>query len=415
MTTAPRKPEPMPDSTSSPNIDFAKRVSRIASSPTLAVLMVAEQYRNRGIDMVDFGPGEPDFPTPDYIKSAAIQALEQNFTKYTSASGIMPLREAICQWHAAQFGSSYEPGECMFSSGGKHALFNALNALIESGDEVMVPAPYWVSFPDMVKYTGGTPVFLETRAEDGFTLRAVAVEKAIGPRTKMIIINSPNNPTGAVIPREEFERIFDVCKQRNIWVLADECYSHFIYDGGKPYSIAGYKDSKPRVIVAGSLSKTFAMTGWRAGFALAPKPVIDAMTRLQSQSTSNPTSITQKAALAAMTGSMDTVAAMLAEYGRRRERILAGMRAIPGITCTAPQGAFYVFPNISKYLGRSGGPADATALSREMLERAHVALVSGDAFGAPGYLRISYATSMERIEEGLRRMGRFFAEISPAP
>jgi aspartate aminotransferase len=393
---------------------FADRVSRISSSPTLAVLMIAEQYKARGIDMVDFGPGEPDFPTPDHIKRAAVQALEQNFTKYTSASGIMPLREAIVKWHGVQFGSDYDASECMFSSGGKHALFNALNSLVQSSDEVLVPVPYWVSFPDMVKYTGATPIFVETHADDGFTLRALAVEQAITPRTKMIIVNSPNNPTGVVIPKDEYERILEVCERRGIWVLADECYSHFIYNGGKPYSIAGHERSKPHVIVAGSLSKTFAMTGWRAGFALAPKPVIEAMTRLQSQSTSNPSSITQKAALAAMTSPMDTVAAMLAEYAKRRERILAGLRAIPGITCAAPQGAFYMFLNVSKHLGRSGGPADAAELAKQLLEKAHVAVVAGDAFGAPGYLRMSYATSMERIEEGLRRMERFFAEAVSA-
>jgi aspartate aminotransferase len=395
-------------------IKFADRVGRIASSPTLAVLMVAEQYKARGIDMVDFGPGEPDFPTPDHIKRAAILALEQNFTKYTAASGIMPLREGISKWHAAQFGSNYDAAECIFTTGGKQALFNALNALVQSGDEVLIPVPYWVSFPDMVKYTGATPIFVETRADDGFTLRASAVEKAITPRTRMIIVNSPNNPTGAVIPSDEFERILAVCAKHNIWLMADECYSHFIYDSGKPYSIAGHEGAKEHVIVAGSLSKTFAMTGWRAGFALAPKEVIEAMTRLQSQSTSNPSSITQKAALAAVTSSMETVTAMLAEYAKRRARILAGLRAIPGITCDSPQGAFYMFPNVSKHVGRPGGAADTPAIAKQLLEKAHVAVVAGDAFGAPGYLRLSYATSMERIEEGLRRMERFFAEAASA-
>jgi len=393
---------------------FADRVGRIATSPTLAVLMIAEQYKARGIDMVDFGPGEPDFPTPDHIKRAAVQALEQNFTKYTAASGILPLREAIAKWHAAQFGSSYDATECIFTTGGKQALFNALNALVQSGGEVLIPAPYWVSFPDMVKYTGATPVFVETRADDGFTLRAAAVEKAISPRTRMIIVNSPNNPTGAVIPKDEYEKILAVCAKHGIWLMADECYSHFIYDGGKPYSIAGHNDAKPHVIVAGLLSKTFAMTGWRAGFALAPKEVIEAMVRMQSQSTSNPSSITQKAALAAVTSSMDSVAAMLAEYARRRTRILAGLNAIPGITCAAPQGAFYMFPNVSRHIGHEGRAADASELAKQLLEKAHVAVVSGDAFGAPGYLRLSYATSMERIEEGLRRMERFFAEAAAA-
>ena len=395
-------------------IKFAERVNRIASSPTLAVLMAAAEYQARGIDVVDFGPGEPDFPTPDHIKRAAIQALEQNFTKYTASGGIMPLREAIAKWHGAQFGSAYESSEVMFTAGGKHALFNALNALIESGDEVLIPVPYWVSFPDMVKYAGGVPVFVQTSVDDGFTLRAAAVEQAIGPRTKMIIVNSPSNPSGAVIPSDEYERILEVCRRRGIWLLADECYSHFIYDGGKPFSIAKGSGATPQVVVAGSLSKTFAMTGWRAGFALAPKPVIEAMTRLASQSTSNPSSITQKAALMALTSPMDTVAAMLVEYTTRRSHILDGLRAIPGITCTAPQGAFYMFPNVSKLLGRNGAAGDTPALAKQMLEKAHVALVAGDAFGAPGYVRISYATSLARIDEGLRRMERFFAGAAAA-
>ena len=389
---------------------FADRVSRISSSPTLAVLMIAEQYKARGIDMVDFGPGEPDFPTPDHIKRAAVQALEQNFTKYTAASGILPLREAIARWHEAQFGSKYDASECLFSTGGKHALFNALNTMVQSGDEVLIPVPYWVSFPDMVKYTGATPVFVETRADDGFTLRASAVEKAIGPRTKMIIINSPNNPTGVVIPKDEFERILAVCEQHGVWVLADECYSHFIYDGGKPYSIAGREGSKPHVIVAGSLSKTFAMTGWRAGFALAPKDVIEAMTRLQSQSTSNPSSITQKAALAAMTSSMETVAAMLAEYARRRDRIVAGMRAIPGITCAVPQGAFYVYPNVSKFIGK-GGIKSASDLAAKLLSEAHVVVVPGEAFGTDEHIRLSYAVSHDVVDEGVKRMRDYFATL----
>jgi aspartate aminotransferase len=389
--------------------EFADRVNRIESSPTLAVLMAAEQYKARGIDVVDFGPGEPDFPTPDHIKRAAVQALEQNFTKYTAAAGMMPLRDAIAKWHAKEFGSSYEANECLFSAGGKHALFDALNAMIQTGDEVLVPVPYWVSFPEMVKYTGGVPVYVQTDAEDGFILRAAAVEKAIGPRTKMIIVNSPGNPTGAVIPRDEFERILSICARRGLWVLADECYSHFIYDGGKPYSISGADGAKANVIVAGSLSKTFAMTGWRAGFALAPKAVIDVMTRLQSQSTSNASSITQKAALAAVTSPMDSVRAMLGEYTLRRERILKGIRAIPGITCTSPQGAFYIFPNVSQHLGKHGIPSDTAGLAKAMLEQSHVALVAGEAFGAPGYVRISYATSFERIDEGLRRIERYFA------
>jgi aspartate aminotransferase len=388
-------------------IKFAERVNRISASPTLAVMMAAKEYQARGIDVVDFGPGEPDFPTPDYIKRAAVAALDENFTKYTATGGIQPLREAICKWHAAQFGTSYGPSEAIFTSGGKHALFGAISALIESGDEVIIPAPYWVSFPDIVKYVGGRPVFVETRAEDGFSLRAQEVEQAVTPRTRMLIVNSPNNPTGAVLPTDEYQRILEVCRRRNIWLLADECYSHFLYGGVKPYSIASAAEAKPHVIVAGSLSKTFSMTGWRAGFALGPEPVIAAMTKLQSQFISNPNSLTQKAAIAALTSPMDSVAQMLAEYTKRRERVLASVRKIPGVTCTAPQGAFYVFPDVTKHLGRTGLAPDTTTLAKQLLERAHVAVVAGEAFGAPGNLRISYATSIERIDEGLRRIERF--------
>jgi aspartate aminotransferase len=393
---------------------FAERVNRISASPTMAVMMAAKEYQARGIDVVDFGPGEPDFPTPDYIKRAAIAALDQNFTKYTATNGIPPLREAICKWHAAQFGTSYNASEAIFTSGGKHALFGAINALIEAGDEVVIPAPYWVSFPDIVKCADGTPVFVETHAADGFSLRAAEVEKAITSRTKMLIVNSPNNPTGAVLPNTEFARIFEICQRRNIWLLADECYSHFLYGGVRPYSIASMAGAKDHVIVAGSLSKTFAMTGWRAGFALGPEPVISAINKLQSQSISNPNSITQKAAIAALTSPMESVAEMLAEYTRRRERVLASVRAIPGVTCTEPQGAFYVFPNVAKHLGRTGLAADTTTLAKQLLERAHVAVVAGEAFGAPGHLRISYATSVERIDEGIRRMERFFAAAASA-
>lgn len=395
-------------------VQFADRVNRFAASSTLAVMMAAQQYKARGIDVVDFGPGEPDFPTPDYIKRGAIEALDQNFTKYTATGGILPLREAIVKWHAGQFGTAYNANECIFTSGGKHALFGAISSLIQSGDEVIIAAPYWVSFPDIVKYAGGRPVFVQTRADDGFALRAADVEAAAGPKTKMLIVNSPNNPTGAVIPRREYEHILELCRRREIILLADECYSHFIYGDSKPFSIASVAGAKDYVVVAGSLSKTFSMTGWRAGFALASQPIIDAMTKLQSQSISNPNSITQKAAIAALTSPMDSVAAMLAEYTKRRERILAGVRAIPGVTCTAPQGAFYVFPNVSSHLGRSGFASDTQTLAKDLLERAHVAVVAGDPFGAPGYLRISYATSVERIDEGLRRLAKYFQPAASA-
>lgn len=386
---------------------LSDRVNRISVSPTMAVLQAADQLKSKGVDVVDFGPGEPDFPTPENIKRAAVKALEENRTKYTPTPGIAPLRQAICDWHAAQLGSSYQPAECIVSAGGKQAIFNAVCSLVNSGDEVVIAAPYWVSYPDIVKYAGGRPVIVETRAEDNFIMRAADVENVLTPRTRMVIADSPSNPTGAVIPPEEFEKLFSLCRRQGIWLLSDECYSHFVYGNAKPFSVASLQGGKERLIIVGSCSKTYAMTGWRVGYALAPQQLVAAMNKLQSQSTSNVTTMAQYAAVEALRGPMDSVSAMLAEYARRRERIVAGLRAIPGVTCTAPQGAFYVFPNISAHLN-AAMPND-TAAARLLLEREHVAVVPGEAFGAPGYLRISYAASMERIEEGLRRLGRFFA------
>jgi aspartate aminotransferase len=397
-------------------IHLTDRIECIEVSPTLGVMMEAERYKARGVDMVDFGPGEPDFPTPEHIKQAAIRALGENRTKYTPVGGIMPLREAVCAWHAAQLGSAYEPGECVVSAGGKHAIFNAVNALIQTGDEVIVHLPYWVSYPDMVKYAGGQPVLVQTHAVDGFCLRAAEVERLITPRTRMLIVNSPCNPTGAVIPSEEFARILEVCARRDVWLLSDECYSHFVYGHARPFSVASLPGAKESVIVIGSLSKTFAMTGWRMGYSLAPKPLAAAVLKLQSQSTSNPTSISQYAALEALRGPMDSVHTMLAEYTRRRARILEGLRAIPGITCTAPEGTFYVFPDVTGGINQGARPRGATSVpdtslvARQLLENEHVALIPGEAFGAPGFLRISYAASLERIEEGLRRLAHFFSQ-----
>jgi len=386
---------------------LADRVNRISPSPTMVVLAAADQLKAKGVDVADFGPGEPDFPTPEHIKRAGIKAIEENRTKYTPVPGLAALRQAICDWHARELGSSYQPAECLVSVGGKHAIFNAVCSLINSGDEVVIPAPYWVTYPDIVKYAGGKPVILNTRGEENFLVRASDLEKLLTPLTRMVILNSPSNPSGAVIPPNEFQKILMLCQRKEIWLMSDECYSHFTYGDAKPYSIASMPNAKLGLITIGSMSKTFAMTGWRIGYTLAPQPLIAAMTKLQSQSTSNPTSIAQYAAIEAMRGPMDSVPVMLAEYARRRERIVAGLRAVPGVTCNAPDGAFYVFPNISAHFGKDM-PND-TAAAKQLLEREQVAVVPGEAFGAPGYLRLSYATSMERIDEGLRRLNRFFS------
>jgi aspartate aminotransferase len=387
---------------------LSDRVNRIAASPTMMVVQAADQLKTKGVDVADFGAGEPDFPTPEHIKRACIKALEENRTKYTPVPGITQLRQAICDWHKRELGSSYQSNECVVTVGGKQAIFNAVCSLVNPGDEVVMAAPYWVSYPDIVKYAGGKPVVVETHADDGFVMRAAQVEKAITPKTRIVIANSPNNPTGGVIPAGELQKILEVCQRRGVWLMTDECYSHFTYGDAKPYSIASVPESKAGLIVIGSMSKTFAMTGWRIGYALAPQPLIAAMIKLQSQSTSNPTSIAQYAAMAAMTGPMDSVPVMLAEYARRRERIVAGLRTIPGVACTAPAGAFYVFPNVSACFNSM--MSSAAEVAKQLLEREHVALVPGEGFGAPGFLRLSYATSMDRIDEGLRRMARFFSQ-----
>ncbi len=396
-------------------MELTRRINRIEVSPTAVVISAAEQLKAKGVDVADFGPGEPDFPTPLHIKKAAIKAIEENRTKYTPTGGITPLREAICAWHKRELGSGYDTKECAVSVGGKHAIFNTVCVMIQSGDEVILPAPYWVSYPDIIKYAGGTPVIVQTGQENGFSVKAAAIEKAITSKTKIVAVNSPSNPAGGVVDEEEFARILAVCKKHNVWLLTDECYSHFVYEPHKPFSIASAKDSKERVIVIGSLSKTFAMTGWRVGYTLGPQELIQAIIKIQSQSTSNPTSIAQYAALEAMRGSMDSVPPMLAEYTKRRKRIVEGLRQIPGVTCEWPGGAFYAFPNISAHLkGANPLAKSCTELSKELLDQAHVALVAGEAFGAPGFLRLSYATSIERIEEGLRRLNKFLARAEAA-
>ena len=397
-------------------MQLTNRINRIQTSPTALVISAAEQLKARGVDIADFGPGEPDFPTPDHIKKAAIKAIEENRTKYTPTGGIMPLREAIVGWHKRELGSDYTAKECVVSVGGKHAIFNTISVLIQAGDEVILPAPYWVSFPDIIKYAGGTPVIVQTQPQDGFSAKASEIEKAITPRTKMVIINSPSNPTGGVVDQGEFERILALCKRHHLWLMGDECYSHFVYEPHVPFSIASANNSKENVIIIGSVSKTFAMTGWRVGYTLAPEPLVQAITKVQSQSTSNPTSIAQYAALEAMRGTMETVPPMLAEYAKRRKRIVEGLRTIPGVTCEWPGGAFYAFPNISAHLGegKNAFAKSCTELSKLLLDKAHVALVPGEAFGAPGFLRLSYATSIERIEEGLRRLTQFFSRAEVA-
>ena len=385
--------------------EIAERISSISVSSTMKVAADAEKLRSEGVDVVDFGAGEPDFPTPDNIKQAAIRALEQNFTKYTAAGGTAELKQAICERHKADFGTDYKPSECIVSVGGKHVIFNLTQSIINAGDEVVIPVPFWVTYKDVVNYAGGKCVFVQTDEEQGFTVTAAMIEAALTPKTRMIIINSPSNPSGAVLERGEFEKILHICARRGIYLLTDECYCHFLYEGS-PFSIASVPGARETVLVVGTMSKTYAMTGWRVGFALAPPPLIGAMMKLQSHSTSNPTSIAQKAAVEAMRGPQDSVKAMLAEYRKRRDFVVARLRTIPGVRCAEPKGAFYAYPNIGTMLGRPG-VANTMQFAERLLADAHVAVVPGEAFGTDRHVRISYATSMKELERGLDRIHKF--------
>src|SRR3954451_65903 len=385
--------------------EIAERISSISVSSTLKVSADADRLRREGKDVVDFGAGEPDFPTPQNIKQAAIDAINANFTKYTNAGGTPELRTAICERHAAEFGTNYSSAECMVTVGGKHAIFNLIQALINPGDEVIIPVPYWVNYKDVVNYAGGTCVFVETDEKNGFEVTAAMIEKHITPKTKLLIVNSPSNPSGSVLTDDEFRKIFELTSRRDIFLMTDECYSHFLYES-KPFSIASLPGAKETVVVAGSLSKTYAMTGWRVGYALAPQEIIGAMMKLQSHSTSNPTSIAQKAAIEAMRGPQDSVGQMLSEYRARRDFVVERLQQIPGVTITMPKGAFYAYPNISAAYG-SGKVRNSMEFASELLSKSLVAVVPGEAFGTNDHVRISYATSMAELKRGLDRIHQF--------
>ena len=368
----------------------------------------ADKLRSEGVDVVDFGAGEPDFPTPDNIKQAAVRALDQNFTKYTPAGGTRELKQAIADRHAADYGTRYTAGECVVSVGGKHVIFNLTQVLLNPGDEVIIPVPYWVTYKDVVNYAGAKCVFVSTDENNGFTLTAAMIEPHLTPRTRLVIINSPSNPSGGVLDQEEFRRILHLTSRRGIWLMTDECYCRFLYED-EPFSIAAEPGAKDTVLVAGSLSKTYAMTGWRIGFGLGPASVMSAIGKLQSHSTSNPTSIAQKAAVEALQGPQESVGTMLAEYRRRRDFVIDRLRAIPGVKIGVPKGAFYAYPNVSCVLGRDGiaGPMQ---LAEKLLAEAHVAVVPGEAFGTEQHVRISYAASMDELSRGLDRLHKFIAE-----
>jgi aspartate aminotransferase len=388
---------------------FSNRINRIEISATIAVVNEAEKLRGEGADLVDFGAGEPHFATPQHIKDAAIAAINANFTKYTAVAGTAELRDAIIQRHAADFGSDYKRDETIASTGGKNALFNAFQVLVDHGDEVIIPVPYWVSFKDIVEYAGGKCVHVETDEKRGFALSPEMIERAITPRTKVILLNSPNNPAGSVLSPEDMTAVVKMAADRGIYVISDECYVYLNYTGRR-FSVGSLKEAKDRIIVIGSLSKTYAMTGWRLGYALGPAPIVKQLQKLQSQSTSNPTSIVQKAGVAALKSSQECVEEMIIDYKKLREQIVTGLRGIQGVDCVFPEGAFYAYPNVSAFFGR-GGVNSAADIAKRLLREAHVVTVPGEAFGTKEHIRLSYATSSKEIARGLERMKEFFGKL----
>lgn len=391
-----------------PKTALADRVGLISVSSTMKVAADADRLRREGVDVVDFSVGEPDFPTPDNIKKAAIAAIDANFTKYTPAGGTVELKQAIIDRHKTDYGTDYKLNEVIAGVGGKHEIFNLMQVLVNPGDEVIIPVPYWVTFKDVVNYAGGKTVFVPTSEADGFNLTAETLKPYITAKTKAMIINSPSNPSGAVIPRAELVKIYEFAKSKGFLIITDECYCRFLYDD-EPFSMASLPGAKDTVIVAGSLSKTYAFTGWRIGFSLAPAPVISAINNLQSHSTSNPTSIAQKAAIEALRGPQDSIGIMMTEFRKRRDYALKRLRAIDGVTVQEPKGAFYVYPNIGVVL--AGKVKTPLEFAEKLLAEAHVATVPGEAFGTDQHIRISYATSMQEIEKGLDRIEKFIGTL----
>jgi aspartate aminotransferase len=386
------------------------RINRIEVSATMAITAEALKMKAAGIDLANFGAGEPHFNTPQHIKDAAIEAIEKNFSRYTAVPGIPEVRKAIVERHAADFGSNFAVDECVFTTGGKLALFNAIQVLVDHGDEVVLPVPYWVSFKDIIEYAGGKVVYVESDEREDFRITAKMIEAAITPKTKAIILNTPSNPSGAVVSAADLEAIVRLAHARGIYLLLDECYAYLTY-AGKPVSGGTFTDCKEHVVILGSLSKTYAMTGWRAGFALGPKQIISAMSKLQSQSTSNATSFVQKAAVAALTGPQQCVVEMRGEFLKLRDRVVAGLKTIPGISCSVPQGAFYVYPNVSAFFGK-GGLKTASDVAAKLLSDARVVVVPGEAFGTSDHIRLSYAVTADVVDEGVKRMREYFGQLS---
>jgi aspartate aminotransferase len=381
---------------------ISARACNAAPSPTLRITARAKALQAQGIDVVGFGAGEPDFDTPEHIKAAAIEALQKGFTKYTPSSGIDPLRAAICQKLQRENGLAYQPNQIIVSAGAKHSIYNLFQATLDPGDEVIIPIPYWVSYPEQVKLAGGVPVFVNAPEADGFKVKAEAIAAAVTPRTRMVVVNSPSNPSGAVIDAAELEAIAALAVERDIYLLSDEIYEHLTY-GRSHLSIAAFgPEVQRRTFVINGFSKAYSMTGWRLGWLAGDAEVVAAMGRIQDQSTSNPTSFAQAGAVVALTGPQECVSEMRAAFQQRRDVIVSRLNAIPGVSCALPEGAFYVLPNIG---GLTGGKfPDSDALSEYLLAEARIAVVPGSGFGVPNNIRLSYATSLELIHKGLDRL-----------
>ena len=391
--------------TAARTLRLTRRVTDIEVSPTLQVMNRAQELAAKGVDVVDFGPGEPDFRTPQSVADAGRRAIEDGFTKYTNALGMKALRDAIADRYNRRYGARLTVDNIIAGTGGKQELFNLALALVEEGDEVIIPSPYWVSFPDQVSFAGGTPVFAPCDAANHFRPTLDAIESVSSDRTRGVIINSPCNPTGAVITERELGRIVTWCASRDLFLIFDETYEFFVYDGNRHTSAIHWFDQFPETIaVVNSMSKTFAMTGWRLGYAIAHPDIIAALGKIQSHSTSNPSSISQIASVEALRAEHDAdVQRMYEAYAGRRAWLIPALNAIDGLCCNDPDGAFYVFPEVRHFFGRHG-ITDSQSFANYLLDEVHVAVVPGSAFGADGYVRLSYATSMERLQEGVRRM-----------